>query len=177
MGFFGIGDHNGVAAGMGMNGGSMIVKVHVLFDVFRTVDRFDPARGSVKSWIVQITYHKSLNRRKYLALRGAFEDQEVKAFDPAPWPEHSHYGKGHDSADTLEAVLKGLAILSSKQREVIELVCFRGFLLREVAELTGDSVGNVRHHYYRGIQRLREIVHGERCSPSEVPRADEGESK
>jgi RNA polymerase sigma-70 factor, ECF subfamily len=142
----------------------------VFFEVFRTVGRFDPVKGSVKSWIVQVTYHKSLNRRKYLALRGAFEDREIKEFDPAQWPAHSRRAKGRSSEDTLEAVLKGLAMLSPKQREVIELVCFKGFLLREVAERSGDSLGNVRHHYYRGIQRLREFIHGRPCSPSEIPR-------
>jgi len=130
----------------------------VFFDVYRVADRFDPARGTAKSWIVQFAYHKGLNRRKYLALRGAFENHQIGAFDPPELPLHAY--NGHSSNDIFAIVQQGLAALPSKQRETIEMVCLQGFLLREVAERTADSLGNVRHYYYRGIEKLREFVKG-----------------
>jgi RNA polymerase sigma-70 factor (ECF subfamily) len=32
--------------------------------------------------------------------------------------------------------------------------------MREIADRTGDSFANVRHHYYRGLQKLRSLITG-----------------
>jgi RNA polymerase sigma-70 factor (ECF subfamily) len=32
---------------------------------------------------------------------------------------------------------------------------FEGLELREIAEELNDALGNIRHHYYRGLGRLR----------------------
>lgn len=130
----------------------------VFFEVFRIVDRFDPERGTAKSWIVTFAYHKSINRRKYLALRGAFDDHQIEEVDLRE-TNHSPYGMGEGfPEETLETVRQGLARLTPKQRRVVELACFEGLLFTEIAEKTEESLGNVRHHYYRGIQKLREFV-------------------
>jgi RNA polymerase sigma-70 factor (ECF subfamily) len=47
-------------------------------------------------------------------------------------------------------------LLNDHQRQVMELVFFEGLSLKEVAERTGQTFVNVRHHYYRGLERLRE---------------------
>src|ERR1700730_9886004 len=45
---FGIGDHNGVAAGVGVNGGSVIVKVGVFLKVFWTKEGLEPQPEHIK---------------------------------------------------------------------------------------------------------------------------------
>src|SRR5271155_3365888 len=37
----------------------------VFLDIFRKVAQFDPARGTLKVWILQCAYHRSLNRREH----------------------------------------------------------------------------------------------------------------
>jgi RNA polymerase sigma-70 factor (ECF subfamily) len=44
------------------------------------------------------------------------------------------------------------------QRRVLELAYFEGLSLREIAEEVGESLGNVRHHYYRGLSKLRAFL-------------------
>jgi len=39
--------------------------------------------------------------------------------------------------------------------ETLELHFFEGYSLREIAERKGQTVGNVRHHYYRALECLR----------------------
>ena len=134
------------------------VMQEVFLEVYRFADRFDPAKGTVKGWIVQFTYHKALNRRKYLALRGAFAEREIVEFDLPSAPHSAHAQNGFSSEDALAIVERGLVTLPAKQREAIELACFQGLLFREIADRTNESLGNVRHHYYRGIERLREFV-------------------
>jgi len=48
--------------------------------------------------------------------------------------------------------------LSAKQQETIQLYFFEGHTLREIADLTGEPLVNVRSHYYRGLERLRKFV-------------------
>jgi RNA polymerase sigma-70 factor (ECF subfamily) len=131
----------------------------VFFEVYRFVTRFDPDKGSPKSWIMQFAYYKSLKRRRYLALRGAFEENQIAAFD---LPESSYFPGDADaeysSQETLAVVQQGLAELTPKQQLVVQLACFEGLLFGEIAKRTKESLGNVRHHYYRGIEKLREIV-------------------
>ncbi len=131
----------------------------VFFEVYRFVGRFDPDRGSAKSWIIQFAYYKSLKRRRYLALRGAFEDSQIRAFDPGeasnvPSPQNEEFS----NEEILAVVQQGLGELTPKQREVVQLACFEGLLFREIAGRTKESLTNVRHHYYRGIDKLREFV-------------------
>jgi RNA polymerase sigma-70 factor (ECF subfamily) len=40
------------------------------------------------------------------------------------------------------------------------MACYEGLSMREIAERTGDSFVNVRHHYYRGLQKLRSLISG-----------------
>lgn len=143
---------------IGDRGEAEDVMQEVFLEVYRFADRFDPAKGTVKGWIVQFTYHKALNRRKYLALRGAFAVREIAEFD-LPSAAHSAHGQnGLSSDEALAIVEKGLLTLPAKQRKAIQLACFEGLLFREIADRTNESLGNVRHHYYRGIERLREFA-------------------
>lgn len=131
----------------------------VFFEVYRFIDRFDPDRGTPKTWIMQLAYSRSLKRRRYLALRGAFEESQIRATEPsessyAPYTQDDEYS----TEEMLLAVQQGLAELTPKQREVVQLACFEGFLFSEIAKRIEEPLGNVRHHYYRGIDRLRDFV-------------------
>ena len=51
-----------------------------------------------------------------------------------------------------------LQTLNNTQRRVLELAYFQGLSLKEIAEQTQESLGNVRHHYYRGLEKLRTFL-------------------
>jgi RNA polymerase sigma-70 factor (ECF subfamily) len=113
--------------------------------------QFDAQKGSGSSWIMQVAYHRALDRRRYLDFRQhygseEFDEQRISKTTAQP---------------SLEA-LDGKAIrdrlkdqLTPVQQETLELHFFEGYSLREIAEKNGESVGNVRHHYYRALERLR----------------------
>lgn len=60
-----------------------------------------------------------------------------------------------------------MSTLSKKQRKTLELAYFRGLSLAEIADHMGESLPNVRHHYYRGLDKLRDVLqtdsHGRRA--------------
>ena len=45
--------------------------------------------------------------------------------------------------------------LSDVQQETLKLYYFEGMGLREIGERLNEPLGNVRHHFYRGLERLR----------------------
>src|SRR5260370_31669499 len=52
-------------------------------------------------------------------------------------------------------LLEALDTLNEKQQATLRLRFFDGCDLREIAERLGESFENIRHYYYRGLDRLR----------------------
>jgi RNA polymerase sigma-70 factor, ECF subfamily len=121
----------------------------VFLEVFRDAHKFDPARGSVKTWILQYAYHRSINRWNYLQLRGHYDERSTDGI--------SDGGIAPGSYD-LQSIVRSLEHLSKNERRVIEQVHFEGLVLAEVAERTGQPLANIRNYYYRGLKRLRVVL-------------------
>ncbi len=122
----------------------------VFLEIYRDAGKFDPERGSVKNWILQYANHRSLNRWKYLRLRGHYDERS--AYEP-PDPRQAP-----DLVDRESSIRRSLDQLGENERRVIEQVCFEGLVLREVADRTGKPLPNVRNYYYRGLRKLRVIL-------------------
>ena len=122
----------------------------VFLEVYRDVDKFDPARGSVKNWILQYANHRSLNRLKYLKLRGHYDERSD--YEPSDLAQSPGF------ADYQTSIRRSLDQLTENERRVIEQVCFEGLVLKEVADRTGVPLPNVRNYYYRGLRKLRVVL-------------------
>jgi RNA polymerase sigma-70 factor, ECF subfamily len=132
----------------------------VFLEIYRVAGQFDAARGSAKVWLLQYAYHRSMNRREYLKLRGFYarHRQEGRASKPAP-------ATVRDPAPALPAlpevrymVREALGSLNPTQQNVLHMSYFEDLPLRDIATKTGESLGNVRHHYYRALRRLRSLL-------------------
>ena len=142
----------------------------VFFEIFNKAAQFDPAKGSVKTWILQYAYHRSLSRRQYLALRNFYGRHQIGEREVSESNSGDASWRGLTFQEWKRAIEQGLATLNENQRKTLELVCFDGLLLSEIAERTKESLPNVRHHYYRGLERLRKFLQVE-------PGADEPHRK
>ena len=130
------------------------LRQEVFLFLFQKAGLFDAGKGSASSWIMQIAYHRALNRRKYLDFRQHYNVQELNE-------ERLHAANGQSSTDQIagRALLNRLREhLSAEQQQTLELHFFEGYGFREIAEKTGQTFGNVRNHYYRGLERLRSYV-------------------
>src|SRR5437660_1481858 len=135
----------------------------VFLEIFNKADQFDPAKGSPKIWILQYAYHRSLNRRQYLSLRNFYDRHQMTEHEVSESNSMDASWRGLTFQEWRRVLEQGLATLTEKQRKTLELACFQGLLLSEIAERTKDSLPNVRHHYYRGLEGLRKFLgaHGE----------------
>ena len=126
----------------------------VFLEIFRSSAQFDPTKGTTKVWVLQYAYHRSFNRRHYLALRGLYEGSEERR-DAFVSPESSRAFTPLESAHLVQKALKAL---NSAQRKILELAFFEGLTMREISEKTGESFDSVRHNYYRGLEKLRSLL-------------------
>jgi RNA polymerase sigma-70 factor (ECF subfamily) len=130
----------------------------IFLEVFRKAGQFDSSKGSPKTWILQYAYHRSLSRRQYLALRNYYGRHETSELEMIAANKADVSWRGLTFQEWGRVLQQGLATLNEKQRKTIEMACFQGLLLTEIAERTKESVANVRHHYYRGLQALRKFL-------------------
>lgn len=132
----------------------------VFFEIFRVAAQFDPAKGTTRGWLLQYTYHRCLNRRQYLRLRGLYgPNGSEQTRDPSK-PIFTNGNGNLHSPELARLVEEGLSALTSAQRKTIKLAFFEGLSMAEIAQGMNESVGNVRHHYYRGLKAMRSRIFG-----------------
>jgi len=122
--------------------------------LFKKAALFDAGKSSGASWIIQMAYQRAIDRRRYLDVRHHYSVRELDE-------ERSPSARGQVSIDqiagrTLLEKLRGE--ISEEQRQTLELHLFEGYSFREIAARSGQTLGNIRNHYYRGIERLRSYV-------------------
>lgn len=140
-------------------------------DLFLFIQRkcsvFDSAKSSAGSWIVHMAYQRAIERRRYLATRHFYHRRDVQErATPVvgnPTTENDYSPEAVFGRNGLEKVL---ASLSGDQLETLRLHFFEGYTLNEISAKLGQPLGNIRHHYYRGLDRLRRQMFGRKARGS-----------
>jgi RNA polymerase sigma-70 factor (ECF subfamily) len=131
-------------------------------DVFLLVQRnakaFDRKKGSARAWILQIARRRAISRHRYLSSRHFYnridlDDLASEPCDPrtSAGPTGNPIGERFGEAD-FQRVFEEL---SFNQRETLRLHFLEGYSLTEIAAKLGQTRGNIKHHYFRGLERLR----------------------
>ena len=119
---------------------------------WRNAARYVEGRGSVKTWLLSIVHHRSID-----AIRRRRPTSELPEIDaglpealtlPDVWAEVS---AGLDA----ESVRQALVGLSDVQREALELAYFGGLTQQEIAERTGTPLGTVKSRMRLGLLAMR----------------------
>ena len=105
---------------------------------------------------MQFAYSRSINRRYHLQRRQFYNRAELEELDIAPPSEMNTLGL--DRSETARLVREVLSSLTSPQKTAIEMIQIEGLTFEEIAHRTGQTIAAVKHHYYRGMARLRESI-------------------
>jgi RNA polymerase sigma-70 factor (ECF subfamily) len=124
------------------------------FYVFQKSSLFDASKGSAKGWIVQVAFSRARDRKTHLTRRGFYAGTDIDYL--------------HDTLVGLGDVEREVGIrldfsllraafddLTVAQRKTLELFYFEGLEFKEISERLHEPFGNVRHHFYRGLEKLR----------------------
>jgi RNA polymerase sigma-70 factor, ECF subfamily len=139
------------------------VMQNVFLDIFRAVERFDPAKGTTKVWLLEYAYHRAINRWRQLNSRRFYQQESIDETD-AGQPANAWYVR-YTGCELRMLLEQSLATLGERERRVIELVSYEGLSMKEVAARTGETLVNVRHRYYRGLRKLRRFLEGTERQP------------
>jgi RNA polymerase sigma-70 factor (ECF subfamily) len=138
----------------------------LLQDIFLLVHRlcgtFDGTKGPARFWILQMTYRRAISRRRYLTSRHFYThldlDQAQNKLADLPARSGPQEDSLFGTLERKEALQSWLADLSESQRRTLHLFFFEGYTFEEIAAKLGQTVGNARNHYYRGLDKLRKQI-------------------
>lgn len=138
----------------------------LLQDIFLLVHRlcgtFDSSKGPARFWILQMTYRRAISRRRYLTARHFYTRLDLdQAANQLGDPEGVSGGPEfsiNEALDRRKALQSCFTGLSESQRQTLHLFFFEGYTYEEIAAKLGQTVGNARNHYYRGLEKLRKQI-------------------
>lgn len=129
------------------------------WQVWKQASRYEPARGSVQTWLLTMARSRALDRlRANRRMRedsiddtdgvsGTFATLATSTNDPSLDAEH---------AERKRIVLAALATLPAEQRQTLELGYFSGLSQSEIAARTGLPLGTIKTRMRIAMQKLRE---------------------
>ena len=132
----------------------------LLQDIFLLVHRlcgtFDNSKGSARFWILQMTYRRAISRRRYLASRHFYTHVDLEGVDLIdPRTANAQIEESIDARNENGSLQKVFDELTENQRRTLQLFFVEGYTFDEIAEKLGQTRGNVKNHYFRGLDRLR----------------------
>jgi RNA polymerase sigma-70 factor (ECF subfamily) len=134
----------------------------VVQDVFLLVHRdskaFDSAKGTARNWIFQIAHRRAISRHRYLSSRHFYQQVDLDNLGgELQDPQAAAIQHGNPIEEMFGAVgfQRIFAELSLNQRETLRLHFVEGYSFAEIAARLGQSRGNIKHHYFRGLEKLR----------------------
>ncbi|EFL37043.1 RNA polymerase sigma factor SigK [Streptomyces viridochromogenes DSM 40736] len=127
----------------------------VMVEVWRTADRFHPARGAARNWVLTLAHRRAVDRVRSVSanrareLRAAVREQE-RSFDTV--------AEEVEVREEQRVVFRCLALLSRELRLPLVLAYYEGLTYAEVAEALSTPEGTIKSRMRQGLQRLHDCL-------------------
>ena len=124
--------------------------------LWRTGARYDPARGSVRSWILSTVHNRAIDALRRGSAHDGRTASDPDAAERLPAADRTEVEVGR--REQAQRVRDALGELPNEQRFVIELAYFGGFTHTQIAAMVDAPVGTVKSRMRLGLAKLRPIL-------------------
>lgn len=137
------------------------VTQQVLLAVWSTPDRFDPERGSLRSWLLAQAHSRAVDLVRSESAHRRRQEREARLAVTRSDDVEAEVHAAALAADVRRVV----DALPRGERDAILLAYFGGHTYRETAGLLGQPEGTVKSRIRSGLQRLRSLLDSEGVTP------------
>jgi len=146
--------------------GNAALAEDVMQDVFVRLweqpERYDPARGRLRSYLLAMTHSRAVERlRAEESQRRRIEAAQRQPHDPTG----SDPTRELQAQDSGAAVRRVLAELPADQRTAIEMAYYGGLSYRDVATALAEPEGTIRYRIRSGMRKMRAALQAEEVAP------------
>ena len=137
----------------GERGAAEDITQEAFLSIWRTRARYDPTRGSVRTWVLGIVHHRaidSLRRNERHVRRRASAEGIADTHAAAEFTDLEAI-----RTEEARAVRKALESLPTEQTKVIELGYYGGFTTSQIADMLDAPLGTVKGRMRLGLDKLR----------------------
>ena len=125
-------------------------------NVWRQAPTYDARRGAVRTWLMSIVHHRSIDwLRSRANRRGDVQIDLVEGVLAAP----DAWG-AVDASLERETIRQAVATLPAEQQRTIELAYFAGYSQPEIAQAMGVPLSTVKGRMRMALQKLRTTLEG-----------------
>jgi RNA polymerase sigma-70 factor (ECF subfamily) len=126
----------------------------VFLRLWNNPERYDPSRGSLRSYLLSHTHGRSVDLIRSEEARRIREEREARLTAEAGLSLEEEVWE----MSLAENVRVAVAQLEEAERKAIELAYFGGFTYREVARILSAPEGTVKSRIRSGLKRLKAML-------------------
>lgn len=124
--------------------------------LWRARDRYDPARGSVRTWVLSAVRNRALDALRRERAKAGRDVRDEESAERVPGRERTEIEV--ERREQGRQISDALNLLPSEQRQVIELAYFGGLTHTEIARSLSLPAGTVKGRMRLGLTRMRALL-------------------
>ncbi len=124
----------------------------VFINIWRKIDTYDPAKGRLYTWMLNIARNASIDQLRSKNYQNSQKNQSL--------PENVDGLAGSSIQMSIDSIglKKMLTKLKMEQRVLIELAYFKGYTHEEIAEMEDIPLGTVKTRIRNALIQLRTLL-------------------
>jgi RNA polymerase sigma-70 factor (ECF subfamily) len=122
-------------------------------DVWTRATRYDPSRGSARTWVLSIARNRAIDRLRSRGVAARAVDGARAQAEVAPSPGATPLETAVER-QARERIQAALLELPPEQRQVLELGYFEGFSQSEIADQLREPLGTVKSRVRAALDKL-----------------------